>query len=227
MGKLIFYTVYKIKNLVNGKIYVGVHSTSDLNDGYMGSGKLIKLAIKKYGIENFVKEILHIFDNIEDMLMMESVIVNESFVQQPNTYNLIPGGANPIEWVNSTGKNLYGMNGDFTHGGQNLLNGRQQKQRMIERGEWDAHLLKVQQAAKLKFTKGFVSNFRINNPMFTESGRLAHKEALKAINHQQGEKNSQFGTQWNHNPETFENRKIRKHDPIPVNWCKGRKLQKK
>ena len=41
------YLVYKTTNLVNGKIYIGKHETNDINDGYLGSGNLIRLAIKK------------------------------------------------------------------------------------------------------------------------------------------------------------------------------------
>lgn len=48
--------IYKTINLINGKIYVG-QSFKD-NDKYIGSGKLLKKAIRKYGIKNFRKEII-------------------------------------------------------------------------------------------------------------------------------------------------------------------------
>jgi hypothetical protein len=88
-----FFCVYKITNLINNKIYVGIHVTSNLDDGYMGSGSLIKRAIKKYGIANFKRENLAFFDNKEDMLKMEAEIVNTSFIQSDNTYNMCEGGS--------------------------------------------------------------------------------------------------------------------------------------
>ncbi len=66
------YTVYKTTNKINGKCYIGTHKTKDLNDGYMGSGTLLKRAIAKYGVEQFTKEILFDFDNPAAMKDLES-----------------------------------------------------------------------------------------------------------------------------------------------------------
>ena len=88
-----FYTIYKITNLIDSKIYIGAHSTQDLNDGYMGSGKYLRNAIKKYGIENFKKDILFIFDNKQEMFSKEAELVTEDFIATSNTYNIKPGGS--------------------------------------------------------------------------------------------------------------------------------------
>ena len=61
-----FYLIYKITNRINNKIYVGSHKTKNIDDGYMGSGKYLNRAYQKYGVENFSKEILFIFDNAKE-----------------------------------------------------------------------------------------------------------------------------------------------------------------
>lgn len=87
-----FYTIYKVTNKINQKIYIGKHQTDNLNDGYYGSGKLIKSAIKKYGKENFSKEIMFIFETEVEMNNKEKELITEEFVSMKNTYNVGIGG---------------------------------------------------------------------------------------------------------------------------------------
>jgi len=86
------YLVYQITNLINGKIYIGIHSTKNINDGYMGSGKNLRAAIKEFGIENFKKEILFDFDNPEEMIAKEIELVDRKFISHLNVYNIKLGG---------------------------------------------------------------------------------------------------------------------------------------
>lgn len=88
----LYIFLYKTVNIMNGKYYIGVHTTSKINDGYLGSGTLLKQSIKKHGRNIFVRYILEFFDTLELALQKESEVVNEQFVNNPLTYNLTIGG---------------------------------------------------------------------------------------------------------------------------------------
>lgn len=104
------YIVYITTNLVNNKIYIGVHGTEnpDIFDGYLGNGLSIKdkylmnhpkepfhYAVKKYGVKNFQRKTIKVFDTIQQALEMEKEIVNEDFIRRKDTYNVTIGGGLP------------------------------------------------------------------------------------------------------------------------------------
>ena len=86
------YTIYKVTNKLNGKIYIGKHQTKDPNDEYYGSGKFITAAIKKHSKENFTKEVLFVFETEYEMNAKEKELITEEFVSRKDTYNAGVGG---------------------------------------------------------------------------------------------------------------------------------------
>lgn len=97
-----FYYLYQITNAVNNKIYVGVHKTKSLDDGYMGSGKIIRSAIAKHGSSNFSKVILEYFDTSKAMYAKEKEIITDEFLQREDVYNIRRGGAGGFDHINKS-----------------------------------------------------------------------------------------------------------------------------
>lgn len=87
-----YHYFYKITNKLNNHYYYGIHSTDNTNDGYMGSGRKLRRAINKYGIENFEKEIIKFFETREECAKYEQLIVNEKLVLENDCYNIALGG---------------------------------------------------------------------------------------------------------------------------------------
>lgn len=87
-----YHVIYKITNKLNGKEYIGKHSTNHINDSYMGSGRVLLSALKKHGKENFDKEVLYTFDNEKDAYDKEAELVNEDYILREDTYNVKLGG---------------------------------------------------------------------------------------------------------------------------------------
>jgi hypothetical protein len=108
-----YYYIYKTTNTINGKYYIGKHSTNDLDDGYLGSGLRLQAAIAKYGRESFSKEIICFTETKEELNIKEKEIVNESIVNDSLSYNMALGGqgGNLGEEVNSKiGKTMSAIN---------------------------------------------------------------------------------------------------------------------
>jgi hypothetical protein len=86
-----YFTIYRITNRVNGRYYIGKHITYNLDDGYMGSGKVLVEALRKYGRDQFEKEYLFFGFNKQDMDWAEKQLV-VTYQDDPLSYNIKPGG---------------------------------------------------------------------------------------------------------------------------------------
>ena len=194
-----YHFLYCIENLINGKIYVGKHSTIDLDDGYMGSGKRLKRAIKKHGVENFRKHILIECDSSEEALEFERIIVNEDFVNDENTYNIALGGSGGN--LNDDARRRGGINTMTKLWNDVEFRKRSAQRRLIQNQE------------------------RIGSKHRLES-KQAIGRAIAIT--QLGERNSQFGTVWVSNIYLKCSKKIQKNEFDAYRckgWSKGRKMK--
>jgi hypothetical protein len=215
-----FYLVYKITNLVNGKFYIGAHKTSNKDDGYMGSGKIIRKAIKKYGRENFTKEILLECSSAEEMFdkEREMVVVNPTV-----SYNIKPGGT--------------GFDEEWQRIGS-LLGAKKLKELNKDPvwKKWKNNLIKLSQTDIPKELKSQRAKIAIqtNKKRYGKlpfEGKTHTEETKKKIGEanakkQKGAGNSMYGMMWITNSSTKQSKRIKKTDPIPDGWVKGRIVNK-
>jgi hypothetical protein len=165
--------------------------TKDMNDSYMGSGKQLGYAKKKYGIENFKKEILSTHETPEEMFAEEARLVNEEFVGRDDVYNLTCGGRGSWVYVNATlteeQRIIVARTGGIA-ASKNHPNGSDKRKELNE---------------KLKKVGDILRN-KVANETFIPSkvfwqitlGKTKQKMSDARKDSQLGSKNSQFGTCW-------------------------------
>lgn len=211
-----FYTIYKTTNLINGKFYIGKHKTKELNDGYLGSGKILRRAIKKYGIENFHKEILHICKDEKHMNLLEKILV---VPDKETNYNLCKGGKGGFSYINDNG--LSGIHKEGVRQRACFAGGKASVElktgihaQTLEEKQYAGFLGAA--ARKKKYPEGITFKQ-------SEQAIINQKNKFKETGHQKGPKNSQYGTMWITNG--IDNMKIMKNEKIPYGWKKGRNLK--
>ena len=216
------YLVYKTTNLLNGKIYIGQHQTYNINDGYVGSGIMLKQAIKKYGIANFKREILFDFNSFEEMDNKERELVNEDFVARPDTYNLCVGGqGNEFDLIIKLGLNNSVNN--------NILGSMRHKELMMTNTEYRKSCIHKLSLARKKLWREHPEVFY--NFKYDWVGKHHTEETKKKISEKAklriGEKNNTFGTTWICNLELKENKKVKKELVdvyLKTGWILGRRM---
>ncbi|MCH9665440.1 MAG: GIY-YIG nuclease family protein [Gammaproteobacteria bacterium] len=86
------FITYQITHKVSKKFYIGKTSLDNWINGYLGSGKLIKRAVKKYGKDSFYRAILNTFNTEQEAFQDEIRLLDEETLNNPLCYNIDTGG---------------------------------------------------------------------------------------------------------------------------------------
>lgn len=201
--------IYKTTCLVTGKFYVGMHSTDDLDDGYIGSGKILRYSIKKHGAHNHRREIIEICPSREALKLREKEIVNEQLLADPLNINL-----------------KYGGEGGFDHIPRDVV-----LRNLSKRNDgWAAY--NKSDAARRKSSErmrnGLASKIK---PYATFSDKRHTQESISKIaasmsGKVSGENNGMFGTCWVFNDQhSIQIKKDKLNEYLSAGYTKGRKMR--
>jgi hypothetical protein len=211
-----YHYIYKITCLKNNRYYIGMHSTDNLEDGYMGGGKRIKNSVKKHGKDAHRKEILEFFENREDLVNREIQLVNEDLINDPMCMNLNLGGdggwlkewssmgaiaANKVNWKNP----------EFIKKIKEVTS--ETSKRLWQDPEY-----------REKFIESSGNAFRGKKHTDEAKKKIGEANSIK----QKGIGNSQYGKIWIHNDDLGINKKVNKDeldDMINIGFKKGMKMK--
>lgn len=204
------YIIYKITNLINGKIYIGQHQTFNLDDGYMGSSAILNSAIKKYGIENFKKEILKECNTFDEMNRTEAEIVDKDFIARSDTYNVSVGGT--FGWEN--------CNKALRNNEEKEVLRKKHAAEGVRR--WAANLSEEDHLAKSEY---WINYYRTHKNPFSgkthsEDTRKKISASMKIISKTNA--NPTKGKHWYKNPNDKTQSKPFKSGEEPSGWVRGK-----
>ena len=213
MSDQVYYTVYQITNLINGMIYIGKHHGTDpYNDHYLGGGTIIKRAIKKYGRENFKKEILYVLESSKAAYEKEKEIVDKDFVARKDTYNLKEGGYGGWDHIDAA----------------KLWQDEEYREKQVNASKrlWNDPDYQEKQAKlreepeyKRKISEGLKRSW--DNPEHRKKMSETQKKSQNRPEVIEKQRKAHQGTYWAYCPETDTQARIKKGDPIPDGYIKG------
>lgn len=196
-----YHFIYKTICKITGKYYIGMHSSDSLDDGYLGSGKILGYSRHKYGDENHTREILEYCETREQLKFREKEIVNEDLLKDPLNINLKYGGEGGWDHISS-----------ISHRPGNTV-----MQASLTR---EQRCLRSKKSANTRKNRGYRPNKTKGFTGKKHSKVTILKMKQSHIGLQNGEKNSQFGTIWINDGKI--NKKIKNTESIFEPWKKGR-----
>jgi hypothetical protein len=186
-----YHYIYRTTCQITGKFYIGMHSTDNLEDGYLGSGKILGYSIGKHGRENHKREIVEFVENREALKLREAEIVNEELLAHPLNINLKYGGEGG--WDHIDGANLisekflaYKNSGQLAEVGRKAFaNFTFEQKHKRAKNAWANNRESMTKAALIGV-----------NAMAAPAANAKRKQTMVLNAHSQGTKNSQYGTCW-------------------------------
>lgn len=205
--------LYKTTCLVTDRYYIGMHSTNNLNDGYMGSGKRLRYSIRKYGKENHNIEILEFFENRKLLVEAEKIAITEDMITDNNCMNIVEGGG-----------------GFTTEYARECVKKSNAKQKILREtnSEW---VEKVKKNRSEGHKKCYDGGKREKTYFYDWNGKTHSEEAKQKMSETMkgkydGKNNPSYGTCWITKDGT--NKKIKKEELetfLSQGWEKGRKIK--
>ena len=215
-GKKRFYYIYKTTCHVTSRFYIGMHASDVIDDGYLGSGKILKRSIRKHGKEKHSRVILHFEESFELLKKREKELVNECLLDDPLCMNIKIGGDGGFDFINSSREILEGMK---------------------TRKQSDEYRSKISAITKSKFEdQDYRERFYLT--VKSETYKQKRSVQMKAIfkdptyrkkisEGKQGEKNPAFGKIW-----VYKEKVSKLIDPVDFEmmqndgWIKGRRYER-
>lgn len=185
-----------------------MHSTSNIEDGYLGSGLVLRRAIRKYGEKNFKREILEFCDNREILAKREEAIVTQKLINNRLCMNLALGGEGNGGIKSKEHARKFHSNG-----------GRAVRKILSDR---HAYKMKNDPTYRMKVCNKLKGQQNFKDKKHTEESRKQMSESHKGKSLK--ESNSQYGTIWI--TDGIINKKIKKDEFIPIKWKLGRTFTK-
>jgi len=209
-----YHFIYKTTCSLTGKFYIGMHSSDSLEDGYLGSGKILGYSRHKHGDENHTREILEYCESREHLKAREKEIVNEELLSDPLNINLKYGGQGG--WDHIDGSHFTPELRSYVSRCGGLVSGK-------VNGPKNLHYLNSDSSRK-KANETMIKRYGNLSGMLNKIHSIETKKKMSESG--SGKNNSQYGKCWvTHN--LFGSKLIKKEllsDHINIGWVKGRKI---
>ena len=221
-----YHYIYKITRF-DGKFYIGIHSTDKLEDGYFGSGTYLARSKRKHGLDKHTMEILEFLPSREELVKREKELVCEALIENAMCMNIALGGEGGWNHVHTHPDRILwlkkaGRNGGYAN---KHLYTKEVKER-IAKGLSEAGAEKMKLAWQNKRDAMLEITCSARAASKKPENITKRKETFNKINHQQGEKNSQFGKVWvMKDHKSFLISKCQLEEFVSNGFIKGRKMK--